>query len=177
MATIGNGLTETQVRGRDHPIADKLEDSQLVPNWKRLAFSLLSMVAASAAFAGLSLLLPGTSKASIELFLVATLVVSCVSLPGWFVALPLILLINNISGWRFWMYLGIGSSIGPVITYVGTIAPFLHSYKGHYSQAPTVIVMLGMSAVISCLATASYLLLLRGAQFRTIQRSRQTTSL
>ena len=152
-------------------------EGQLVPTWKRLAFSLLSVMAASAAFTGLSLLLPGTSKAPIESFLVITLVISLVSLQGWLVALPLILLINNISGWRFWMYLGIGSSIGPVITYLGILVPFLDSYKGHYSQAPAVIVMLGVSFVISCLATTSYLLLLRGAQFRINQRSLQTTPL
>lgn len=138
----------------------------MVPRWKKLAYSLASLLIASAILVGMSLFLPGKAENLGATFSVATIVVFAVSLVGWLIATPLILIINNVSGWRFWLYLGIGSSIGPILAYQGMILPFLRSYKGHYSQAPAVIVMLTISALISCIATLSYLLLLRRAQNR-----------
>jgi hypothetical protein len=144
----------------------------MVPRWKKLAYSLTSVLFASTTLMGLSLFLPGKTEDLFETFSVGTAVLFAVSLLGWLIASPLILIINNVSGWRFWLYMGIGSSIGPLLTYQGMILPFLRAYKGHYSQAPALLVVLGTSTLLSGLATLSYLLLLRRAQNRYAERKR-----
>jgi hypothetical protein len=118
--------------------------------------------------------LPGKSGEPIESFFVLTFVIFGVSLAGWLIAIPLILMVNDVSRWRFWLYLGIGSSIGPALAYQGIVLPFLKSYQGRYDQTPAVLVMVGISAIISCIAALSYLLLLRRAQTSKLRRMNVT---
>ena len=146
----------------------------MVSRWKKLAYSLVSVLLGAAALTGLSLLFPGKSEDPIRLFFGVTFLTFAVSLAGWLIAIPLILMVNNVSRWRFWLYLGIGSSIGPFLAYQGMILPCLKSYKGHYSQVPAILVMVCSSAILSCIATLSYLLLLRRAQMMPLHRRNQT---
>lgn len=142
----------------------------MVPRWKKLAYSLVGVILGAATLAGLSLLFPGKSEDPIELFFVVTFLIFGVSLAGWLIAIPLTLIVNNISRWRFWLYLGIGSSVGPILAYVGMILPFLRSYKGQYGQTPAILVIVSGSAILSCIATLAYLLLLRRAQMSALRR-------
>jgi hypothetical protein len=169
-----------RVRIADHPGVILIQypsgGEAVVPRWKKLAYSLVGVIVGAAALAGLSLLFPGKAEDPIGLFFGVTFLIFAVSLAGWLIAIPLILMINNIAHWRFWLYLGIGSTIGPILAYLGMILPLLNSYKGHYDQTPTILVMVGGSAILSCIATASYLLLLRRAQRSALHGRNLTTA-
>lgn len=142
----------------------------MVPRWKKMAYSLVGVIVGAATLAGLSLLFPGKSDDPIGLFFGVTLLIFAVSLAGWLLAIPLIVMVNNVSRWRFWLYLGIGSSIGPILAYLGMVSPFIRSYKGHYDQTSAMLVIVGGSAILSCIATLTYLLLLRRAQVSALNR-------
>ena len=63
---------------------------------------------------------------------------------GWVVAIPLNLKMNNVSGWRFWLYLGIGQPrayhvfvaiLAPVIKNASRIGqPIMHPWHSLLSS-------------------------------------------
>lgn len=148
----------------------------MVPRWKKLAFSLVATFVGSAGFAALTMLFLGKSEDFLESFALGSVLIFAVSLSGWVIAIPIILLVNDVAGWRFWLYLGIGTSVAPLIAYAGMILPFLKSYKGPYDQTSAALAVLGFSALISCIATLTHLVLLRRSQKSLSERSELLTS-
>ncbi|MDE3201655.1 MAG: hypothetical protein KGN79_12125 [Acidobacteriota bacterium] len=138
----------------------------MVSRWKRLFYSLSGTAAGAFLLATCLMFAPGKSESPLKTFVGTASILFAVSLSGWILALPLVLLVRNIDSWRFWMYLGIGTMIGPLVTYIGAIQRLLGSYHGAYNQAPAVLVALGMASVISFSASLCYLLLFRKAQGR-----------
>jgi len=87
----------------------------------------------------------------------------------WIVAIPLILKINNVSGWRFWLYLGMGTSSGPIIVFVALLVPFIKratqiDRTQNTAVAFVTLITLGFFAIPFFVGTLTYLLWLRKAQ-------------
>ncbi len=100
--------------------------------------------------------------------------VIALSLPGWFLALPLVLLIRNVRGWRFFICWAIGIVFGPAIielvNWVAAMKGFsLAGVPGGLNAA------LWLSFAISSLCSLLYLLLVLRSQSRA--ELRQSTAL
>ena len=94
----------------------------------------------------------------------ATIVLVLVfSLPGWLLAIPIVLAVRNIGGWRFWMYFALGSCIGPA-WFLGMALYFFLKSPTHFGSVPGPLGLYVRPAVVSSLTTLVYLLLLRRAQ-------------
>jgi len=143
----------------------------MVAWWKRLLFSLASLVAAvvvclagliaaDAVFKGLKANLH-TSEVGIAVGVTAAL-----CLVGWVITAPLVLIVRKIPAGRFWIYWIIGSCVGPVLMLGLFAAVFLlvpHSPNEHWIR-PELWPLVYMAATISSITSLFYLLLLRRAQ-------------
>ena len=147
--------------------------SVMVPWWKRLLYSFASSVLGAglcgAAAASQQVVANAHGHLNAEGLWTAIVFfdpwVIALSLPGWLLALPLVLLVGNVRGWRFWMYWAIGTSLGPIIILlVERIAAsrgfVLAGIPGGLSAAYY------LAAAISALSSLFYLLLLRRGQTR-----------
>ena len=101
----------------------------------------------------------------------ATIVLVLVfSLPGWLLAIPIVLAVRNIGGWRFWMYFALGSCIGPA-WFLGMALYFFLKSPSHFGSVPGPLGLYFRPAVVSSLTTLVYLLRLRRAQTVAPQKS------
>jgi hypothetical protein len=79
--------------------------------------------------------------------------------------MPFVLLVKNSRGWRFWIYLTIGSGIGPALVLSRLLYSLLtHSSSGSPTTESPDYSTIWVSAAVSNLTTLIYLLLLRRAQ-------------
>jgi hypothetical protein len=145
----------------------------MVAWWKRLIYSLVSAVLGAgvcgAGAAAEQVVSNAHGHLSAEALWTAIVFfdpwVIALSFPGWLVALPLVLLIKNVRGWRFWMYWAIGICIGPAIVVVvewiaASRGLMLAGIPGGLATAYL------LSAAISGLSSLLYLLLVRRGQTR-----------
>ncbi len=143
----------------------------MVPWWKRLVYSLGSVVVGAGVSGALVSAKEFVTNAHGHLsamgLTVAVLDFDCwvviLSLPGWMLAIPIVLMVRNISGWRFWIYWVLGSCFGPMLVlgialYSAVRAANFEAFPGN---AASVVYLAG---AISCLTTLLYLLLLRRGQ-------------
>lgn len=148
----------------------------MVAWWKRLLFSLASMiVAAIACLTGILLVSAAKSHAvnfhSSEVILtIAVLVGFC--LIGWVFSVPAVLMVTQVNGWRFWLYWALGSCVGPLLM-VGLCAAAAFVVIAHTPNTPwfppVLRPLLYMAAAISSLTSLLYLTLLRWSQARAIR--------
>ena len=149
------------------------EESEMVAWWKRWIYSFVSAVLGAglcgAAAASQQVVANAHGHLNAESLWTAILFfdpwVITLSLPGWLLALPLVFLVRNLRGWRFWMYWAIGICIGPLIVLlVDRIAASrglaLAGIPGGLSSAYY------LATAISGLSSLIYLLLLRRGQTR-----------
>jgi hypothetical protein len=150
----------------------------MVAWWKRLIYSLVSAVLgaalAGAWVAAQQFLENAHGHLSAVALLTAILFfdpyVITLSLPGWVLAVPIVLLVRNIRGWRFWMYCAVGTFFGPflilaVASYSAFRGPSLAGFPGN--SMSTVY----MAAAVSGLSSLIYLLLLRRGQTKAAYRA------
>ena len=143
----------------------------MVAWWKRLIYSFVSAVlgagACGAVAASQQVVTNAHGHLSAEGLWTAIVFfdpwVIALSLPGWFLALPLILLIRNVSGWRFWICWAIGIALGPVIILVvawvaASRGLVLAGLPGGLASAYY------LATAISALTSLLYLLLVRRGQ-------------
>jgi hypothetical protein len=138
----------------------------MVPWWKRLIYSLVSVTLA--AFIGDAFFTIGEVFAfpsqhfEASGFLPGLVFVFLFSLPGWVLSIPVVLIVTNVRGWRFWMYLVIGCSIGPLLMFGIALYGFLTDPRTDgFAAGASPLLFLGTA--VSCLTTLIYLLLLRRA--------------
>lgn len=143
----------------------------MVPWWKRLFYGLISWVVATCVaglFASIWVFTTFPAKRSISVsdvfqFWVLFLITAfAVSIFGWLLGIPYVLLVRSGRGTRFWIFLALGSGIGPVIVF----SPLLYSLLAH-SSLPSEHAdysTVAISAAVSSLAALIYLLLLRRVQ-------------
>jgi hypothetical protein len=137
--------------------------------WKKLAYSFGSVMVGTATFATVLGVSSGHPTVG------GTFVMFAAAVAGWIVAIPLIFKINNVSGWRFWLYLGIGSLSGPIIAFVALLVPFIkHATRIGHAQNSAVafvtLITLGLFAIPFFVGTLTYLLWLRKAQTSVLKR-------
>lgn len=149
----------------------------MVAWWKRILFSLLSLLAASILVCAFTTIVYSDPNEYLPIFLAASLWTFFVGILGWFLALPVLLTFSNFHGWRFWFFLTIGSSLGPIIIILFTlyyfattphlvqaIMDFLRSIDLQFFSSGTMFPVYQALAV-SFFTTLIYLLLFRW-QFR-----------
>jgi hypothetical protein len=149
----------------------------MVPWWKRLAYGLIGWVV-SLGVVGIPVSIwvftqdpPITQNPHIRsglvsvvfgflgfclLYLISALAVSVF---GWFLGIPYVLLVRSSIGWRFWIYLAIGSGIGPALVLYAVLTRT--SSPGSTTDD---YVNFCISAAVSSITTLIYLLLLRRTQ-------------
>ena len=76
--------------------------------------------------------------------------VSAVGVSGWLIAVPIVLLVRDYTGWRFWVWGATGLCIGPAMVFSACLFRFGFSNSELYFSVAT---------AESALSTALYLLL------------------
>jgi hypothetical protein len=144
----------------------------MAPWWKRLLYSFVSwvivallsgplFVIAEMVGSHLSRAIAVPEVAASIAFI--TGMVFILSFPGWLLAIPIVLAVRNVKGWRFWMYFALGSSIGPAwILGMGLYFWLVSPHHSGFSPGP--IDLYYRAVAVSSLTTLIYLLQLRRAQ-------------
>ena len=142
----------------------------MVPWWKKLGISLAGWIAGAVLGAVVMVAqalvtdpppMARMSEALIALVSLAPLL-ALASLPGWIVAIPLVLVAKSFCRWRFWAWLAAGTAIGPLLWILWSLA----TAKGKVDWAS----MPAQCFVISLLGSLVYLRLLLRAQGREAKR-------
>jgi hypothetical protein len=96
------------------------------------------------------------------------------SLPGWLLAIPIVLLVRNIRGWRFWIYCAAGACFGPALILAVALysAVRVPNFAGFPGDSMSVVYMAG---AVSTVSTLLYLVTLRIAQNQSLARAGATT--
>lgn len=145
----------------------------MVPLWKRLLFSLVSIVGSAliclACVVAESLIKthPASIRSSEVLMTAGVTLGLC--LLAWILSWPVILIIKNVRAWRFWLYFVLGSASGPSLVLAVATVVFIaipHSPGAPWFN-PALLPLVYLAAAISSLASLFYLLLLRRAQNRS----------
>jgi hypothetical protein len=94
----------------------------MIPWWKRLLYSLASVLVGGGAvglMAGCQTVLTrSATHLDLETVSTSTLIVLAASLPGWIIAIPIVLSVKSYSGRHLWTWGAVGSFIGPVFIFV-----------------------------------------------------------
>jgi len=87
---------------------------------------------------------------------------------GWIIAAPIALMLNNITGWRFWLYWALGSSFGPLsmLSVFALVYYLVPGNPNEYWIRPELMPLVYLATAISSLTALFFLLLLRRAQGR-----------
>lgn len=155
----------TQVRW-----ASEVFGGVMVAWWKRVLFSLVSMVAAAVVCLSCVVLEsvikshPANIHSSEVVLTIAVTVGFC--MVGWVFAVPVVLIVTNIRAWRFWLYFVLGSCVGPVLMLALSALVFIvfPQNSGSTWFSPALLPLLYLAAAVSSLTSLLYLLLLRRAQ-------------
>lgn len=136
----------------------------MIPKWKRLVCSLLCVMIAAIAISLASVLwdhFGRHGKLDIGGFLFSFCFVLLFSAPGWFLAIPAVILVKKVFGWHFWLWLGIGTCIGPIVMWGLDLYWFFSNPNAVFPSpwGPWI----NLSAGVACLTTLLYLTWLRRA--------------
>lgn len=146
-----------------------LQTVKMVPKWKRLVYSFFSVLAGGTVYV-LALTMweafkrKGSNSGGVVDWLLSLWFVLVFSLLGWLLAIPAVILVKQVSGWRFWMWWGVGTCIGPAVMWGLALPAFLADL---FSGSPPLHLDpwgVTESAAVACLTTLFYLLMLRRSQ-------------
>jgi len=136
----------------------------MVPWWKRLIYSLVSVIV-TGSVCGSVVLFPFFFRKPVThhspmvllgMFLFFECLVVILTFPCWILTTPIILAVTNLRGRRFWIYWAIGSLIGPLYWLGRKLIGF--DTNGELRGGPYWVV-----GVVSVLASLIYLLIARRA--------------
>jgi hypothetical protein len=150
----------------------------MVPWWKRICYGLMSW-AASLLLVGIPVSIwvftqspppvgqvphreSGWASATFGFFgFYALYLITAIALSvfGWLLGVPYVLLVRSSRGWRFWVYLAFGSSIGPALVLCAVL-----TRTGYGGMTTDDYGTFCLSTAVSSVTTLIYLLLLRRAQ-------------
>jgi hypothetical protein len=155
----------------------------MVTWWKRLLFSLASVLVAAMVCMGCMIAVdavfkpvPGGVRSSEAVLTIAVTV--GFSMVAWFVSTPAVLIVRNFRGPRFWVYLVLGSCVGPLLMMALFAAVYLlvpHSPNDHWIR-PELRPLLYLAAGISSLTSLFYLLCVRWTENRGMRRAAEVES-
>jgi len=145
----------------------------MVAWWNRLLFSLASVVAAVVVCLGGLIVVEVVLKRQTAIIHSSEVALTvgvtfALCLVGWVITAPLILIVRNVPGGRFWVYWALGSCVGPLLMLGLFAAVFFlvpHSPNDHWIR-PELWPLLYLAAAISSLTSIFYLVLLRWGQGR-----------
>lgn len=134
----------------------------MLPWWKRLTYSFLSVLFAGSvvgvgASLGDNLLYSGTHL-DVSRLLISTFIVVVASLSGWLVAIPIVLLVRDYSGWRLWLWGAVGICIGPSVIFGIALYAFISDPRSAGFGAGASDFLL-LATLISVFSTCGYLFL------------------
>jgi hypothetical protein len=134
----------------------------MLPWWKRLIYSFLSVLfgggVVGVAASSLDAILNSGAHVDLVRLLISTCIFVIASLSGWLVAIPIVLLVRDYSGWRLWLWGTVGICVGPSVIF-GFIL------YGHLTDPSSAISFDGISGfllyatLVSALTTCAYLFL------------------
>ena len=155
----------------------------MVAWWKRLIYSFVSAVlgAGISGACGAAQQVLSNAHGHLSAMAVWTAIlffdpwVIALSMPGWLLALPLVLLVRDVRAWRFWMYWIIGICFGPaivlIVNWIATVRGFsLAGIPGGLTAA------IYLAAAISGLSSLIYLVILRRGQSQAAIRAGATVA-
>jgi hypothetical protein len=149
----------------------------MVAWWKRVLFSLASMVVAAVVCLSCVVLAsvlkshPANIHTSEVILTIAVMIGFC--MVGWVFALPVVWIVTNIRTWRFWLYWVLGSCVGPLLMVALSAIVFMvfpqNSSNTMFSS--TLLPLVYLAGAVSSLTSLFYLLLLRRAQGRADRKA------
>lgn len=130
----------------------------MLPWWRRLAYSFVSVLFASGTVGLAASCLDGSPLDAARI-LWPTCVVMVASLSGWLVAIPIVLLVRDYRGWRAWLWATVGIGIGPIVIFGFAFDAFISDPRsaGFATGASGFFLL---SILISILSTCAYLFLI-----------------
>ena len=154
----------------------------MVAWWKRLIYSVVSAVLGAGACGAAAAAEQVVANAHGHLSAIAVWTailffdpwVIALSLPGWLLSLPLVLLVRNVRGWRFWICWAAGICLGPAIV---QLVNWIAGMRG-FSLAGIpggIKAALFLACAISAMSSLIYLLLLRRGQARAAFHESEAT--
>lgn len=141
--------------------------------WMRIITSILSVPVGAFLGAMIYFLVPDPNVNVFDNYLLTVFYTFILSVPAWLLALPIIILVRNFKGIRFWIYLAIGSLIGPCVIYGFVFYGILESpdpihglvnfFSGitFYSLFSKGMLPVYLALSVSTITTLTYLLLYR----------------
>jgi len=141
-----------------------------MPAWsKRLLYSMLSVIAA-VVMVTISLWILSTPrpKMAFETAFFSGYFTLIFSLFGWAVAVPIVLLVSNYTGWRMWFWGAVGCCIGPALL-LGLAAFSFLTEPLLAGFAPGSWRFLLMAGAVSSITTVLYLVLVTRSARRSPQ--------
>lgn len=135
----------------------------MLPWWKRLLYSFLSVLFGGSVVGMTSSLLDFPAHVDFGRLLISTCIVVVASLSGWLVAIPIVLLVRDYCGWRLWLWGAVGFCIGPSVVFCFG----LYGYLTDPLSAGFVAGISGfllLAALVSGLSTCAFLFLANWAK-------------
>lgn len=134
----------------------------MVPWWKRLIYSFISALIGGSVVGAIASCRDALREGHLDLsrVVLSTCIVLVASLPGWIIAIPIVLVLKAYGGWRLWACAVAGVCIGPVVILAVAAYGFLTDPRASgFAQGSAVFLVL--SGAVSMLATTVYLVLVR----------------
>jgi hypothetical protein len=149
-----------------------LRARRMLPWWKRLTYSFLSVLFGGSVV-GIAASFPdavSNSAAHVDLgrLLFPACIVVIASLSGWLVAIPIVLLVRDYSGWRLWLWGAVGICIGPSVVF----GFGLYGYLTDPLSAGFIAGISGfllLAILVSALSTGAFLFLANRANTDAVQ--------
>ena len=145
----------------------------MLPWYKRLIYSFVSVVVGGGVVGAVATCREALVDPASHLNPRGILVGACIflgfALPGWLVALPIVIVVRDYSGLRLWIWGITGVCIGPSLIFALVVCEFLmvpQSERDLYGLS----VFMVLAFAVSSLTTAMYLLLVRGQVHTLIKR-------
>jgi hypothetical protein len=145
----------------------------MVPWWKRLIYSLVAVIFGGSLVGAVAscqeILFDPARHLDLERIVVSSCIVLVVSLAGWLVAVPIVIIVKDYSGWRIWACGITGVCIGPFLIFgIGVYVFLTDPQSGKFLSGISGFMVL--SGAVSLLTTAMYLLLVSGQAHRMLER-------
>jgi hypothetical protein len=131
----------------------------MLPWWKRLLYSFLSVLFGGGIVGMATSLLDSGAHVDFGRLLISTCIVVIASLCGWLVAIPIVLLVRDYCGWRLWLWGAVGFCIGPSVVFGFGLYGYLNDSVPAASFAAGTSGFLLLATLVSALSTCAYLFL------------------
>lgn len=132
----------------------------MLPWWKRLLYSFVSVLLGGGVVGAIASCRPALANPETHVdpksILLSACIVSVASLPGWIVAIPIVVSVKNYSGWRLWAWCVTGVCIGPTLILSLLVYGFLTDSARLLSGGAAFILL---ATAVSVVTTAMYLFL------------------